>query len=113
MSRRWMVLAACLVQLTGAPARAATFGELVEWCAPADENGRPGLCSGYLETYLKGLASPDPSLTDGSRACVPETTDRADILLLIQAYARAHPQSLTASGIGGLGQALKDRYPCK
>ena len=36
MSWRWAILAACLVHLAVAPARAATFDELVEWCAPAE-----------------------------------------------------------------------------
>ena len=94
------------------PASAATFAELAQWCAPEANGGRPGLCSGYLETYLQGLASPDPSLNDGVRACVPETTDRAEIHALIASYARSHPEAGSKPGITGLGQALKGRYPC-
>jgi hypothetical protein len=105
------LIGAGLSALLAAPAMAATFGDLVGWCAEAD--GRPALCSGYLETYLQGLASPDPSLNNGVRACVPETTDRAEIRALIQSYARKHPESLTSSGVEGLGRALKDRYPCQ
>jgi|tagenome__1003787_1003787.scaffolds.fasta_scaffold18191790_1 hypothetical protein len=98
---------------TALPASAATFAELVQWCAPEEKGGRPGLCSGYLETYLEGLASPDPSLNDGVRACVPEATDRAQVRALIESHARSHPESGGQPGIVGLGQALKDRYPCK
>src|SRR3954449_1860818 len=72
---------------TALPASAATFAELVQWCAPEEKGGRPGLCSGYLETYLEGLASPDPSLNDGVRACVPEATDRAQVRALIESHA--------------------------
>ena len=61
----------------------------------------PGLCSAYLETYLQALASPDPSLNDGVRACVPESADRAQIHALIQAYSRQHPESAGESGVGG------------
>ena len=64
------------------PANAATFGELEAWCAPPEAGGRPGLCSGYLETMIQGLASTDPSLNDGVRACVPEGEDRAEAWLL-------------------------------
>jgi hypothetical protein len=45
-------IAAGIFCLGISPAAAATFGELVAWCAPADAGGRPVLCSGYLETYL-------------------------------------------------------------
>jgi hypothetical protein len=31
---------------------------------------------------------------------------------LIQSYARTHPETGSQSGIAGLGQALKGRYPC-
>ena len=92
------------------PASAATFAELVQWCSPEEKGGRPGLCSGYLETYLEGLASPDPSLNDGVRACVPEATDRAQVRALIHSYARSHPEAGGQPGIVGLGQALKGRY---
>ena len=107
-----ILLVAGLGAIPAAPAFAATFAELVAWCAPEDAGGRPGLCSGYLETYLQALASSDASMNDGVRACVPETTDRAEILTLIQSYASKHPESKSSSGVGGLGHALKDRYPC-
>lgn len=94
------------------PASAATFGELVQWCAPESEDGRPGLCAGYLETYIAGLASPDASLNDGVRACVPESEDRAKVVALLQSFARSHPEAAGEPGVAGLGQALKDRYPC-
>ena len=96
-----------------APAAAATFGEIAAWCTPPDAGGRPALCSGYLETYLQGLASADPLLNNGVRACVPETEDRGEVMRLIQAYARANPSSEALSGIAGVGEALKDRYPCR
>jgi hypothetical protein len=107
-----LVLIAGLGAISATPAFSATFAELVAWCAPEDAGGRPGLCSGYLETYLPALASSDASLNDGVRACVPETTDRTEIMTLIQTYAREHPESKSDSGVGGLGHALKDRYPC-
>lgn len=94
------------------PALAATFGELVEWCAPEASGGRPGLCSGYLETYLQGLASTDTTLNNGVRACVPEATDRAAIRALIASYAHEHPEAAGESGVLGLGQALQKLYPC-
>jgi hypothetical protein len=45
------------------------------------------------------------------RACVPETDDRGEVMRLIQAYARANPSSAALSGIAGVGEALKVRYP--
>jgi hypothetical protein len=107
-----LVLVVGLGVISAAPAFAASFAELVAWCAPEDAGGRPGLCSGYLETYLPALASSDASLNDGVRACVPETTDRAEIWAMIQSYASKHPESKSDSGVGGLGHALKDWYPC-
>ena len=107
-----ILLVVGLAATPAGPTFAASFAELVAWCAPEDAGGRPGLCSGYLETYLSALASPDPSLNDGVRACVPEMPDRAEILALIQSYASEHPESKSKSGVGGLGHALKDRYPC-
>ena len=107
-----MALAALLGMVLATPVRAATFGELVQWCAAESDGGRPGLCSGYLETYIDGLASPDASLSDGARACVPEAEDRARVVALLLAYARSHPEAAGKSGVAGLGQALKDRYPC-
>jgi Rap1a immunity proteins len=95
------------------PAVAATFGELTAWCAPAEAGGRPTLCSRYLGTYLEALASPDASLNDGVRACVPEAADRAELVHLILAYADANPASDALSGIAGAGKALEDRYPCR
>jgi hypothetical protein len=48
----------------------------------------------------------------GVRACVPETTDRAEIRAMIQDYARKHPEAANEPGVVGLGRVLKDRYPC-
>jgi hypothetical protein len=110
---RHLLIAAGLLCLGVSPAAAATFGELVAWCAPADAGGRPVLCSRYLETYLEALASPKESLNDGVRACVPETADRGELVRLILAYADAHPASDALSGIAGAGKALEDRYPCR
>jgi hypothetical protein len=107
-----MLLVACLGLVAPLPALAATFGELTSWCAPESSGGRPGLCTGYLETYLEALASPDQSLNDGTRACVPENADRSQINALIQSYAKQHPEAAGESGVRGLGLALGDRYPC-
>ena len=107
-----ILLVAGLGAIPAAPAFAATFAELVAWCAPEDAGGRPGLCSGYLETYLQALASHNETLNDGVRACVPETTDRAEIRAMIQDYARKHPEAANESGGPAVGRVLKDRYPC-
>jgi Rap1a immunity proteins len=107
-----LILIAGLGAVSATPAFSATFAELVAWCAPEDAGGRPGLCSGYLETYLPALASPDALMNDGVRACVPETTDRAEIWAMIQDYAREHPEAANEPGVEGLGRVLKDRYPC-
>jgi len=107
------LIAAGLVLLPALPAAAATFGELEAWCAPPDAGGRPRLCLGYVETFIQGLASTDPSLNDGLRACVPEGEDRAEVVRLLRAHARDDPSSRDRPGIVGLGQALQDRYPCR
>ena len=107
-----LTLAALSCLPIAAPASAATFGELAQWCAAESDGGRPDLCAGYLETYLDGLASPDASLNDGVRTCVPESEDRAQVVALLLTYARSHPEAAGRSGVAGLGQALKDRYPC-
>lgn len=108
-----LLIAAGCALATARPAAAASFGELAEWCAPEAAGGRPGLCSGYLETYLSALASTDPTQNDGVRACVPEETDRAVIRARIEAYAREHPDAAAKPGVTVLGEALRDSYPCK
>jgi Rap1a immunity proteins len=107
------LIVAGFLLLPAVPAAAATFGELESWCAPPDAGGRPRLCSGYLETEIQGLASTDPSMNSGVRACVPETEDRGKLVQLLRAYARENPSSRDLPGIVGLGQALKDHYPCR
>lgn len=108
-----VVFAAALITIAATPVRAASFGELASWCAPPEANGRPDLCTGYLETYLQGLASTNASLNDGVRACVPEAENRSEVVRLLLAYAREHPDSRTLPGIVGLGEAVKIRYPCR
>lgn len=112
MRRPILLIAAAGALAVAQPAMAATFGQLVEWCAPEPSGGRPGLCSGYLETYLQGLASTDATLNNGIRACVPEETDRAAIRALIASYAHEHPEAAGEPGVLGLGQALRKLYPC-
>ena len=112
MSLSKVALATALIRLAVSPVSAATFGELEAWCAPPEADGRPALCTGYLETYLQGLTSTDPSLNNGVRACVPEAEDRSVVVRLIQVYAREHPEARTLPAIVGVGEALKDRYPC-
>ena len=107
-----LLIAAGLGTSPAVSAHAASFAELVEWCAPEDAGGRPKLCSGYLETYLGALASHNETLNDGVRVCVPETTDRAEIRAMIQDYARKHPGAANESGGLVVGRVLKDRYPC-
>jgi hypothetical protein len=95
------------------PAAAATFGELLAWCAPADKGGDPTLCDGYLGAGLELLASPDPMSNGGTPACVPAGEDRGRIVGLMRDYARHHPESRGMSGPDGLGLALKGRFPCR
>jgi Rap1a immunity proteins len=109
---RYLIVAGLLL-LPVMPAAAATFGEVASWCAPPDAGGRPTLCSGYLETEIQCLASTDPSLHGGVRVCVPEIEDRNKLRQLMRAYARDNPSSRDLPGVVGLGQALKDLYPCR
>jgi len=110
-SIRVSVLAGLTVLATD-PAAAATFGELEAWCAPPEEGGRPALCSGYLETYLQGLASTKPSLNGGNRVCVPESEDRGELIRALRVYASKNPSSRKLPGVVGLGRALEG-YPCR
>jgi hypothetical protein len=105
-------LLAALVVTIATPAAAASFGELDAWCAPPDQGGKPTLCQGYLASGLELLASPDKSLNDGLRACVPEE-DRGKVVSLLRAYARSHPAARSLDGVDGLGLVLKERYPCR
>jgi Rap1a immunity proteins len=107
-----ILLAVCLSVAAPLSAHAATLAELVGWCAPESAGGRPQLCSLYLESALQSLASPEPSLNGGVRVCVPDSADRAQIVTLIRAYSHQHPASTSVSGMGELGLALKDHYPC-
>lgn len=95
------------------PRAAATFGELLAWCAPDDKGGDPTLCDGYLGAGLELLASPDPMSNGGTPACVPAGEDRGRIVGLMRDYARHHPESRGMSGPDGLGLALKGRFPCR
>src|SRR5690348_9979220 len=49
---RLLPLLAVAATLAATPARAASFGELAAWCAPADAGGRPLLCAAYLDAGL-------------------------------------------------------------
>jgi hypothetical protein len=106
------MLATLLLGITMSSARAASFTEFLSWCAPEDRGGRPALCSAYLETYLENLASADPNLNDGVRACVPASADRTELVRQVLAYAAEHPAKPDLSGIGGVGMALQGHYPC-
>jgi hypothetical protein len=92
---------------------AATFGELEAWCAPAEQGGKPNLCSGYLDSELELLASPDTDINGGTRVCVPANADRAQLVTLIRDYARRNPAARDLGTVVGLGQALKDQFPCR
>lgn len=107
-----LVLVAIAFAAGVSSARAASFSEIVSWCAPQDRGGRPTLCFTYLETYLEALGSTDPDLNDGVRACVPASADRTELVKQILAYAKDHPAEPDQSGIGGVGTALKGSYPC-
>jgi hypothetical protein len=103
----WMIL---LSITAGGPAHAATLAEFASWCAP--EGGRDRLCQTYLETYIEGLASTDPVMNGGNRACVPPDADRNEIIRVVRAYAAGSGTAGDVSGVEGLGTALKGRYPC-
>ena len=102
-----VALVAILALSLPVPASAVTFGEIAAWCAPADKGGRPNLCSGYLDTEIELLASPDPTMNGGTRVCVPADADRAKLVVLIRDYARRHPNARDQDAFVGLGQALK------
>ena len=104
---------AVLATLIAVPVSAATFGELEAWCAPADKGGKPNLCSGYLDTELELLASPDTTINGGTRVCVPANVDRAKLVALIRDYARLNPAARDLDTVVGLGQALKGHFPCR
>lgn len=95
------------------PASAATLGELDAWCAPEQSGGRPSLCSGYLGTILEGLASKDPTMNGGTRACVPAEEDRSRVIQIMHDYAQKNPVALKQSAVVALGPALKAHYPCE
>ena len=84
---------------------------LEAWCAPADQGGHPNLCSGYLDTELELLASPDPTLNGGTRICVPADADRAKLVALIRDYARSHPSARDQDAVVGVGQSLTGEIP--
>lgn len=106
------LLVAVALAATASSAKAASFSDIVSWCVPESQGGRPTLCYAYLETYLEALASTDPDLNDGVRACVPASADRTELVKLILTYAKDHPAEPNLSGIGGVGMVLKGNYPC-
>jgi hypothetical protein len=112
MIERLAVLAA-LALLLPKPGSAATLGELEAWCAPPDKSGRSGLCEGYLEANLELLASPDPTINGGVRACVPPEEDRARIVGLMRDYVHRHPEIRSQDSVMGLGMALEGHFPCR
>ena len=104
----WLAVLATLIAV---PASAVTFGEIAAWCAPADQGGHPNLCSGYVDTELELLASPEPTMNGGTRVCVPADAERAKLVALIRDYARSHPNARDQDAVVGLGQALKRPLP--
>lgn len=93
-------------------ANAETFGELVAWCAPADRGGKPNLCSGYLDSELELLASTDRTVNSYPRVCAGAKADRAQVIELLRAYARANPGARDGESMDGLSAALGDHFPC-
>jgi Rap1a immunity proteins len=108
-----LLLGLMAAAMLATPAAAATFGELLAWCAPADKGGDPKMCREYLEAELELLASPDPMSNGGTPACVPAGYDRARIVTLLEDYAHHHPESRRLSSTDGVGLALKGRFPCR
>lgn len=110
----YLVIAPLVVTIA-TPAAATSFGELLTWCEPPDQGGRPQLCSSYLDTGLELLASPEKFVhfKDSVRVCVPDGEDRARVVSLLRAYARSRPDAHSVDFVDGLGLALKDRYPCR
>ena len=108
-----LLLVLLAAAMLATPAAAATFGELLAWCAPANHGGDPRLCGGYLESELELLASPDPVNNGGTPACVPAGYDRARIVGLLEDYAHHHPEARRLASTDGLGLALKGRFPCR
>jgi hypothetical protein len=106
-------VAGLLIAAWAGPAAAASFSEFASWCAPEASGGRPQLCASYLQTYLEALRATDGSVNDGVRACVPDSADQAELVRLIRAYARAHPEAAERSGVAGAGEALRGRFPCR
>jgi hypothetical protein len=109
----WVALCAILALSLPVSVAAATFGELEAWCAPVDQGGKPNLCSGYLDTVVELLASPDATINGGTRVCVPAGVDRGKLVTLIRDYARRHPDARDLDTVAGLGQALNGQFPCR
>lgn len=107
-----LILVAVLALALPTPALAVTFGEIAAWCAPADQGGHPNLCSGYLDTELELLASPDPTMNGGTRVCVPVDADRTKLVTLIRDYAHSHPSARDQDATLGVGRSLTSEYPC-
>jgi hypothetical protein len=106
----WIGFAALLAAAMPSDASAATLGELADWCTP--ESGSERLCDAYLDTIFQGLASPDPVLNGGHRACVPPDADRTEIIRLVRAHAAQSGAAKTTAAIDGVGAALEGRFPC-
>jgi hypothetical protein len=94
-------------------ATAATFGELMAWCAPREGDGEPNLCNAYLQEDINLLRSHGVSEAGKVRVCIPQDVDHEELIGLMRDYARRNPSSLDRQGIDGLREAVKDRYPCR
>ena len=52
-------------------------------------------------------------MNGGNRSCVPEDADRQEIVRRVRAYAAKAGAPDTISALGGVGAAIKGRYPCE
>ena len=72
----------------------------------AGRQGRQAnLCSGYLNTEIELLASPDTTINGGTRVCVPANVEPEKLMVLIRDYAHRDP----AHGIGIASSASAKR----
>jgi hypothetical protein len=100
------------VVLAPSLAVAATFGEVIGWCATPRLEGDDKLCSGYVTAALALLRSADSVLNGGHRVCAPEGEATKALVPILASWSKQHPEARDQDAVTTIGDALVSRYPC-
>ena len=101
------------ISLFPIPVQARTFGEIVRWCTTSTRPGDDRLCDAYVSAGLDLFRSPDPVLNAGHRSCPPTGITVKDVIPVLAAWLKRHPESRDETAAPVAAEALAEKFPCR